>query len=73
MLRSAAATVPAGRLLIETDSPYLVPQPLRGRAERNEPSRVVLTATVLAELRGEDLAALAAQTTANARALFRIG
>jgi TatD DNase family protein len=72
-LRSAAATIPAERLLIETDSPYLIPHPLRGRQERNEPARVVLTAQRLAELRGQDLAALAAQTTANARELFRLG
>jgi TatD DNase family protein len=72
-LRSAAATIPAERLLIETDSPYLIPHPLRGRQERNEPARVVLTAQRLAELRGQDLAVLAAQTTANARELFRLG
>jgi TatD DNase family protein len=72
-LRGAAAAIPAERLLIETDSPYLVPHPLRGREPRNEPARVVLTAQSLAELRGEDLAALAARTTANARELFRFG
>jgi TatD DNase family protein len=72
-LRSAVATIPAERLLIETDSPYLVPHPLRGHERRNEPSRVVLTGQGLAELRGQDLAALAARTTANARELFRLG
>lgn len=68
-LRSVAAAVPADRLLIETDSPYLAPHPLRGK--RNEPANVVHTAGVLAEARGESLAALAARTTANARRLFK--
>ncbi len=72
-LRDAAATIPADRLLLETDSPYLVPHPLRGKQRRNEPSLVILTAKGLAELRGQELETLAAQTTANARGLFRLG
>ena len=67
-LRSVAATVPLERLLIETDSPFLSPEPFRGR--RNEPSHVVHTARCLAIARGESLEAFAAATTANARRLF---
>jgi len=67
-LREAAAAVPADRILVETDSPYLSPQPVRGR--RNEPAHVVHTVAALAEARGEDAAALAAGTHANAAAAF---
>lgn len=69
-LRDVAAIVPIDRLLIETDSPYLSPHPLRGK--RNEPGHVVHTATCLAEVRGVSLEALAARTTENALRLFRI-
>ena len=48
-LREAAARVPADRLLVETDSPYLAPQPRRGRP--NEPANVVHTVAALAEAR----------------------
>lgn len=68
-LRAVAATVPAERLLIETDSPFLSPEPLRGR--RNEPAHVVHTARCLAIARGEPLERLATTTTANARRVFR--
>ncbi len=67
-LRAVAAEVPADRLLLETDSPYLAPQPVRG--QRNEPAYLVHTAAVVAEVRGVPLTELAAQTTANARRLF---
>jgi TatD DNase family protein len=67
-LREAAARVPADRILAETDSPYLAPQPRRGRP--NEPANVVHTVAALAEVRGEDAAALAAQIEANASAAF---
>jgi len=69
-LRTVAATIPDDRILIETDSPYLVPEPLRGKQKRNEPAHVVYTAGCLAELRGVSREQLAAQTTANARRLF---
>lgn len=69
-LRETAAVVPGDRILLETDSPYLVPHPLRGREKRNEPAHLALTAHCLADLRGQTLADLAAQTTANARRLF---
>lgn len=67
-LRSTAAKQPLDRLLVETDSPYLSPAPLRGR--RNEPAHVVHTAACLAELLGIAPERLAEQTTQNARALF---
>lgn len=70
-LREVAAMVPADRLLIETDAPYLSPEPLRGR-HPNEPARLVHTAACLAEIRGVSLAQLAAETTANARRLFGV-
>lgn len=70
-LREVAATIPADRLLVETDSPYLSPHPLRGK--RNEPAHVVHTLACLAEVRGCTPAELAATTTANARRLFRLG
>jgi TatD DNase family protein len=69
-LRWAAARVPAERLLVETDSPYLAPQPVRGR--RNEPAYVVHTLAALAEVRGEDSTALAARIDANAAQLFAL-
>lgn len=67
-LRQVATTVPTDRLLIETDSPFLSPEPLRGR--RNEPAHVIHTARCLAIARGESLETLAATTTANACRLF---
>ena len=67
-LRECAAEVPAERILAETDSPYLAPQPLRGK--RNEPANVLHTVAVLAEARGEDPAALAARIDANATEAF---
>jgi TatD DNase family protein len=69
-LRAAAATVPADRILAETDAPYLAPQPVRGR--RNEPANVVHTVASLAAARGEDAAELAAQIDANASEAFRL-
>jgi TatD DNase family protein len=69
-LREAARQVPADRLLAETDSPYLSPQPRRGRP--NEPANVVHTVATLAETRGEDAAALTAQLDANAAAAFSL-
>ena len=67
-LRAAAAAVPADRLLAETDSPYLAPQPVRGR--ENEPANVVHTLTTLAEVRGEDPRTLEAQIDSNATPAF---
>jgi TatD DNase family protein len=67
-LRAAAAAVPVERLLAETDSPYLAPQPVRGRT--NEPANVLHTLAVLAEVRGEEASDLAACIEANATAAF---
>jgi TatD DNase family protein len=67
-LRLAARAVAADRLLAETDSPYLAPQPVRGR--RNEPAFVVHTYAALAEARGIELTALVAQIDANADSVF---
>jgi len=69
-LRRVALIVPEDRILIETDSPYLVPHPLRGKQKRNEPRNVVHTARCLAEQRGISLEEFASLTTANARRLF---
>ncbi len=67
-LRDAAAAVPRDRILVETDSPYLSPQPVRG--QRNEPAHVVHTIAALAEVRNEEQDELATATHANAAAAF---
>ena len=67
-LRQVVPMVPADRLLVETDSPYLAPVPKRGK--RNEPAFVAHTAARVAELRGLPVGELAAQTTRNFYALF---
>jgi TatD DNase family protein len=67
-LRAAAVVVPPDRILAETDSPYLAPQPVRGRT--NEPANVLLTVAVLAEAREEDASELAARIEVNAAAAF---
>jgi TatD DNase family protein len=69
-LRAAARVVPLERLMVETDSPYLAPQPVRGR--RCEPLFVTHTAQFLANVKGVSLEELSAATTANAARLFRI-
>lgn len=69
-IRQVAAAIPAGRLLVETDSPYLTPAPLRGRAARNEPAFVIETARRLADLRKLPLDALAPQLLLNFQTLF---
>jgi TatD DNase family protein len=67
-LRTAVKLVPLDRLLVETDSPFLAPIPLRGK--RNEPANVKLVAAAVAELKGVALEELARQTSENARRLF---
>ena len=69
-LRAAARRVPADRLLAETDSPYLSPQPVRG--QRNEPAHVIHTIDALAELRGERASRLALQIDENAADAFAL-
>jgi TatD DNase family protein len=69
-LRAAAKRVPVERILAETDSPYLAPQPRRGRP--NEPAHVVLTIAALAAARNEDPDELAARVDANAAAAFSL-
>jgi TatD DNase family protein len=67
-LRLAATQVPAERILAETDSPYLAPQPVRGKP--NEPAYVVHTLTVLAAARGEEPPELEARIERNAAECF---
>ena len=69
-LREAVRLVPSDRLLVETDSPSLSPQPRRGRP--NEPANVVHTVAALAEARGEDADQLANRLDANATAAFTL-
>lgn len=63
-IRAAAAAVPLDRILIETDCPFMAPEPYRGR--RNEPAFAVLTAARIAQARGMDPAAFARASTENA-------
>jgi len=67
-LREAAAKLPDELVLVETDAPYLAPQPVRGKA--NEPAHVVSTAEVVAEARGVSYEELERTVEANARTLF---
>lgn len=67
-LRAIARDVPADRILVETDAPFLAPAPHRGK--RNEPAHVRHTAAVLAQARGESFDAVAERTTANFFRLF---
>ena len=70
-LREMAARVPADRILAETDSPYLAPQPVRGR--RNEPANVIHTLAVLAAERGETAVELGHRIDENADSAFGLG
>ena len=67
-LRDVAKEVPLDRLLVETDSPYLAPQPVRGK--RNEPAYVAHTAAILAQVKGVTPALIEEFTTRNAKTLF---
>lgn len=69
-VREAAQLAPDDRILVETDAPFLAPQPYRG--ERNEPARTRTTAEFVANLRGVSVERLAEQTTANFYRLFGI-
>ncbi len=67
-VQAAATVVPEDRLMVETDSPYLAPEPYRGK--RNEPSFVLRTLEMLARLRKGDVEDLGAKTEANVTRLF---
>jgi TatD DNase family protein len=69
-LREAAGFAPADRVLVETDAPFLTPQPRRGEA--NEPAFIVHTLTTLAEVRGIEFEAAAALTAENGHRLFPV-
>lgn len=69
-VQACVPLVPADRLLVETDCPFLAPVPYRG--QRNEPAYVLPVAEKVAALRGESLARVAHQTTDNASGLFRL-
>ncbi len=69
-LRDAASITPLDRMLVETDSPYLAPVPHRGKP--NQPAHVAVVGEFLADHLDVDVAELAAATTANGRALYRI-
>ena len=73
-LQELVSRIPAGRLLLETDGPYLLPRDLQPRpsSRRNEPAFLVHIAKAVARLRGETLAQCAAHTAAAARGLFGI-
>ena len=68
-LREIAATVPADRILVETDAPYLAPVPNRGK--RNEPAFVAHTAAAVAVARDAEVDEISQQTTDNFFRLFR--
>jgi len=67
-LHEVVKKLPADRILLETDSPFLAPVPYRGK--RNEPAYVVHTAKAIAELRGEDVETVCAETAKNTRAVL---
>jgi TatD DNase family protein len=69
-IREAAQLVPNDHVMVETDAPYLAPEPYRGK--RNEPAYVVRTLEVLAQLRAVTVEALSSATAANARRLFAL-
>lgn len=66
--KAAAALVPIERLMLETDSPYLTPDPYRGM--RNDPRKIIEVARKIAEIRGMKLSKVAKWTSKNAREFF---
>jgi TatD DNase family protein len=72
-LWEVARNVPADRLLIETDAPFMIPHPYRGKLPRNEPTLAALTALRLAELREVSLRTIAETTSQNAFRLLGMG
>lgn len=71
-LRAACALVPSDRLLVETDAPYLSPEPVRSQ-KTNEPAFVMHVARVMARVKGATIEAIDETTTANARSFFGWG
>jgi len=71
-LWEAARQTPADRLLIETDAPFMIPHPYRGKLPRNEPTLAAMTALRLAELREDSLRTIADTTAQNAYCLFEL-
>lgn len=69
-LWEAARSIPLDRFLLETDSPFLIPHPFRGKIERNEPLMCTFVARRLAELRSATVGEILQRSTANARRLF---
>ena len=70
-IREAAKIVPLDRLMVETDCPYMSPEPMR-KQKINEPALMIHTAKRLAELKGMDLGDFAEAVTATSRAFFRL-
>lgn len=69
-LREVVAGIPLDRLMLETDTPYLAPEPYRGKV--NEPKNVVLVAQKLAEIKGENIENIAKITSKNVKKVFKI-
>lgn len=69
-LREVVKNIPLERIMLETDSPYLAPEPLRGSV--NEPKNVVLVAQKLAEIKGENIENIAKITSKNVKRVFKI-
>jgi len=70
ILHAAVRELPLEKLILETDGPFLAPEPRRGK--RNEPALILFTAKRVAELKGMDLDSVARTTTRNAEKLFRL-
>lgn len=70
-LQEVASRIPLSSMLLETDGPFLAPEPWRGK--RNEPYYILYTAEKIAQLRNIDIDDLARQTTLNAQSLFQLG
>jgi len=70
-IREVAEKIPCERLLIETDSPYLIPHPLRKEKKRNEPAFVIEVAKALAEIKSLSLQELTRQTSENFKSIFQ--
>ena len=70
VVQDVAARIPLGRMLVETDAPFLAPVPRRGK--RNEPAYLAHTARKIAQLRGESFEEIARRTTENAKILFSL-